>query len=165
MPNSISTSMRKGKSSGPRASCSSMVKSRFALRAKGLSLLGFFQRLLFQGAVSHRLTGDCVLANPTLQCQYNFALWLSFLCVAVRNAVLHYRPRGGGGSRFFLLHTGRGLFYIGYRYITPKKPKQHRAKVIPEKIQNSFVSLQPPISKWWWRGAIRKNRLPWVFLK
>ena len=53
----------------------------------------------------------------------------------------------------------------GKRPVTPKKARMQNTSEMPAKTNTTFFSLQPPISRWWWRGAMRKIRLPWVALK
>ena len=52
-----------------------------------------------------------------------------------------------------------------YRGAMPIQASTHMTQVMPVKTKKIFSSLQPPISKWWWMGVMRKMRLPWVSLK
>ena len=72
-----------------------------------------------------------------------------FVCFASQNAILRPSvPTGAPPFKRRLFACGRDeVSHMGYRYIIPKKPRQHRTRVMPEKMQNSLVSLQPPISK------------------
>ena len=58
-----------------------------------------------------------------------------------------------------------GSHRTGKRPMTPKKARMQNTSEMPAKTNTTFFSLQPPISRWWWRGAMRKIRLPWVALK
>ena len=53
----------------------------------------------------------------------------------------------------------------GKRPMTPKKARMQNTSEMLAKTNTTFFSFQPPISRWWWRGAMRKMRLPWVALK
>ncbi|HCT92233.1 MAG TPA: hypothetical protein DF613_12775 [Lachnospiraceae bacterium] len=47
----------------------------------------------------------------------------------------------------------------------PKKPIIHKIAVKIANTKTTLVSDQPQSSKWWWIGAILKNRFPPVALK
>ena len=48
---------------------------------------------------------------------------------------------------------------------TPNQASMHITAVMAAKVRSMRSSAQPHFSKWWWMGAILKNRLPWVSLK
>jgi len=54
------------------------------------------------------------------------------------------------------------LSYCSFSVLNPSK-----ASMIPmiQKRTVTFVSLQPSSSKWWWIGALKKIRFPFVALK
>ena len=64
---------------------------------------------------------------------------------------------GGDGKQLLSSICKRG----GYA----SRDKAHKAAVTVQATMTIFHSLQPHSSRWWWMGAILKNRLPWVILK
>ena len=52
--------------------------------------------------------------------------------------------------------------HLSFRVLRAKRPR------IMDMIQKRITTLgsgQPFFSKWWWKGAMRKMRLPWLSLK
>ena len=78
--------------------------------------------------------------------------------------LLHHRQIPSASSCHAASPPNRNLRCV-QRYMTPQKARTHITRVMPVNTQKSLTSLQPPISRWWWRGAMRKIRLPWVSLK
>ena len=71
-----------------------------------------------------------------------------------------YMPRGSAGSQD---ETHQYLLY------TPMNEMIAKRSEMPVKSRKSSFSfhlrpVQPPISRWWWKGAILKTRLPWLSL-
>jgi hypothetical protein len=60
---------------------------------------------------------------------------------------------------------GRRLEKRGQRSLIVAKARAAKAAAISQKRTTTCGSLQPARWKWWCRGAQRKSRLPWVYLK
>ena len=80
------------------------------------------------------------------------------------------RPAAGTVRGFLIFRAisegmGNSSFqgYTGGSYAN--RDRAHSAAVRQQAVMTIFHSLQPHSSRWWWKGAILKNRLPWVALK